>query len=190
MPKVALEPGCVNQDRLGVAALTNPSSSIQQSFSSCTCYISIRCGLGALFLITVALGPRLSKQPASDALLVPLQKGRETFGGSHITGQVLGLEVAHLPSAHNSLATTSHMTSSKQKAMTDNLSICPEGAELEIFHEQHYELLRELWLISGPGNSRSRALPAAPRVACLSRGWRSIMAEGRRGMAQQLSSTP
>lgn len=118
-----------------------------------------------------------------------MQRGRETFGGSHITGQVLGLEVAHLPSAHNSLATTSHMTSSKQKAVMDNLSICPEGAELDIFHKQHYKLLRELWLISGLGNSRSRALPAAPREACPSRGWRSIVAEGR-GLAQQLSLTP
>lgn len=61
--------------------------------------------------------------------------------------------------------------------------ICPEGAELEIFHEQHYELLRELWFISGLGSSRSSALPAVPGVACPSRG------EGR-GLAQQLSLTP
>lgn len=81
------------------------------------------------------------------------------------------------------------MTPSKQKAMMDNLSICPEGAELEIFHEQHYELLRELWFIAGLGRSRPSALPAAAGVACPSRGWRSIMVEGRR-LAQQLSPTP
>lgn len=44
----------------------------------------------------------------------------------------------------------------------DILSICPEGGELEILHEQHYQALRELWSTAGPGNSRPRALSLLP----------------------------
>lgn len=76
-----LEPSCINQDRLGFAAVTPRCGSRQQRFSSCSCYKAIWGRLGLCFLVTLALGPRLSKQPSSDALQVPTAEGRETFHG-------------------------------------------------------------------------------------------------------------
>lgn len=59
-------------------------------------------GYGALLLVILALGPRLSKHPPSDTSLVPMAEGRPSEEAH--TREVLGLEIAHLISAHNSLA--------------------------------------------------------------------------------------
>lgn len=64
--------------------VTTPSGSGQPRFSSRLPYISIQGWLGALLLVTLALGPRLSKQPPSYTCLVPMAEGRRDFwGGSH-----------------------------------------------------------------------------------------------------------
>lgn len=60
-------------------------------------------GYGALLLVILALGPRLSKHPPSDTSLVPMAEGRPSEE-AHTREEVLGLEIAHLISAHSSLA--------------------------------------------------------------------------------------
>lgn len=133
MSKVVLEPGCINQDRLGFAAVTSPSDSREQGFSSCSCYISLWGRRGAPLFMALTLGPRLSIQLLP--YLSPWQRGRKASGGSHTADDVLGLEVAHLTFAHNSLDQSCHMAPSKHRGQMDNPSMYPEGGELEIFDE-------------------------------------------------------
>lgn len=91
-----------SQDRLGFAAVTPPVDPDNKGLVHA--HVTKPSGLtGALLLVILTLGPRLSKQPPSDTSLVPMAEGRPSEGAQN-GEEVLGLEIAHLFSAHNSLA--------------------------------------------------------------------------------------
>lgn len=123
--------GCLepksSQDRLGFAAVTPPVAPDNKGLVHA--HVTKPSGLtGALLLVILALGPRLSKKPPFDTSLVPTAEGRETFQGgsyrrrsawsgnctSHFCSQLIGLIGLMTPAKHR---------------------VCPEDGELEVFDE-------------------------------------------------------